>query len=120
MAGKDDIVADLSEIAVLRRSLLTTQGIVDGGVRKSMERLSTQVVDFGHMQEAGDFAAAYRGSCANLYANLSTLSGMLGDLAKAAQLIHDNYQHAANTDTISAKSVESALSGVEADFKPAS
>jgi uncharacterized protein YukE len=118
MAGKDDIVADLSEIAGLRRSLVAAQGIVDGDVRRSVERLAAQRIDFGALHEAGAFAAAYHTACGNVHANLATLSGMLGDLAKAAQQIHDNYQHAAKTDTISAKSVQSALAGVEADFKP--
>lgn len=130
MAAKDDIVADLFEIDVLRRSLLAAQAIVDGDVKSSMRNLTARLPDFGVMDEAvGErrtgahagapgFAQHYANACAALDGNRQTLSALLGDLAKAARLIHDNYQHAAKNDTISAKSVSSALTGVEADFKP--
>lgn len=120
MAAKDDIVADLSEIDVLRRSLLAAQAIVDGDVKTSMRHLGSRLPDFGGMTEAAGtqgFAQHYADACAALDGNRQTLSALLGDLAKAAQQIHDNYQHAAKNDTISAKSVASALSGVENDFK---
>lgn len=120
MAGGDDITVDVSKIYDLRKALLSTKAIVDGLLAPAgaMGRLANQAVDFGRMEEARAFATAYRTALADLASNQSVLAKMLGDLAMAAQQIHDNYQHAAKSDTISAKSVEAALAGVETDFHP--
>ena len=120
MAGKDDITVDISKIDDLRKSLLTTMAIVDGLLKPTgaTGRLMSQTVDFGQMDEAIAFTKAYYTAVTELASNQSLLAKMLGDLAMAAQRIHDNYQHAAKSDTISAKSVEAALAGVETDFHP--
>ena len=120
MAGKDDIHADVAQIYQLRKTLLDVKGIVDAlsAPNGSMGRLRSQHVDFGWMDEAVAFRNGYYTAMSDLQRNQSVLSKMLGDLAVAAQQIHDNYQHAANSDTISAKSVQAALAGVETDFHP--
>jgi hypothetical protein len=120
MAGKDDITVDVAKIDDLRKALLGTRAIVDGllAPRGTVGRLAGQSVDFGRMDEAIGFTNAYHTAVADVRWNHSVLAKMLGDLAMAAQRIHDHYQHAAKNDTISAKSVEAALSGVETDFHP--
>lgn len=118
MAGQDDIVADLSAIKTLQQTLVGIQKeLVDGSVKNYMGLLAGQAVDFGGMEEAHGFLSAYKGACAELEQNRQTLSMLLTDLAKAAQTIEDNYRNAAKNDMISAKSVQSALSGVDSDFK---